>query len=340
MLRLRTVCAVLAIVCAIATPAAADRLDEVKARGKLIVGVSDTTPPFSFKRPGDNVNAGYDIDIVRGVAKRLGVALEMVSLSSAERIPLLQQGKLDFVATSMTRTAARLRDVDFSYIYFVTPHAVIVKKSSGITSVHQLAGRKASSASTSTAGDNLKEAEPAVNVVYVRDYAIAFAALKDGSVDAFPDRRKRVARNRAAGRTSRRLRLPVRLHEVAQCRLRHEEGRTPFQGGREQSLAGYRSVGRSRPDIRPMARRRLGSPHPAHVHDQSRLKRRLRHSCLSGGFGQHDLRGGFDKEEAVGEEVFHRLDQWRQDPHLRRFLVAQQKARRLRGPHHRTDMDT
>ena len=186
MLRLRTVCAVLAIVCAIATPAAADRLDEVKARGKLIVGVSDTTPPFSFKRPGDNVNAGYDIDIVRGVAKRLGVALEMVSLSSAERIPLLQQGKLDFVATSMTRTAARLRDVDFSYIYFVTPHAVIVKKSSGITSVHQLAGRKASSASTSTAGDNLKEAEPAVNVVYVRDYAIAFAALKDGSVDAFP----------------------------------------------------------------------------------------------------------------------------------------------------------
>lgn len=187
---MRTVCAgtatVLAIVSVLAAPAVADRLDEVKAHGKLIVGVSDTTPPFSFKKPGESVNIGYDIDIVRAVAKRLGVALETVSLSSAERIPLLQQGKLDFVATSMTRTPARQREVDFSYIYFVTPHAVIVKKSSGITSVHQLAGRKASSASTSTAGDNLKEAEPAVNVVYVRDYAIAFAALKDGSVDAFP----------------------------------------------------------------------------------------------------------------------------------------------------------
>jgi ABC-type amino acid transport substrate-binding protein len=112
--------------------------------------------------------------------------VETVSLASADRIPMLKGGQVDFVATSMTRTPERLRDVDFSVIYFVTPHAVIVKKSSGITSVHQLAGRKASSASTSTAGSNLKEAVPSVNIVYVRDYAVAFAALKDGSVDAFP----------------------------------------------------------------------------------------------------------------------------------------------------------
>jgi polar amino acid transport system substrate-binding protein len=186
MRRLRLAWSVIAILTALLGPAAADRLDEVKARTKLIVGVSDTTPPFSFKRPGESVNVGYDIDIVRAVAKRLGVAVETVSLSSAERIPMLQQGKLDFVATSMTRTPARLRDLDFSLIYFVTPHAVIVKTSSGITSVHQLAGHKASSASTSTAGENLKEAEPGVNIVYVRDYNVAFAALKEGSVDAFP----------------------------------------------------------------------------------------------------------------------------------------------------------
>lgn len=185
-MRKKLACCLIAISAALVTPAAADRLDEVKARGHLVVGVSDTTPPFSFKKPGEAMNVGYDMDIVRAVAKRLGVGVEMVSLSSAERIPLLQQGKIDFAATSMTRTASRLRDIDFSYIYFVTPHAVIVKKSSGITSVHQLAGRKASSASTSTAGENLKEAEPAVNIAYVRDYSIAFAALKDGSVDAFP----------------------------------------------------------------------------------------------------------------------------------------------------------
>ena len=175
-----------AMLLALAIPAAADRLDELKARGKLLIGVSDTTPPFSFKKPGESKVVGYDLDLVHAVAKRLGVAVETVSVSSAERIPMLQQGKLDFIATSMTRTPKRLKDVDFSHIYFVTPHAVVVKKSSGITSVHQLAGKKASSASTSTAGGNLKEVVPGVDIVYVRDYAIAFEMVKDGKVDAFP----------------------------------------------------------------------------------------------------------------------------------------------------------
>ena len=167
-------------------PAAADRLDDVKARGKLIVGISDTTPPFSFKKPGESTVIGYDLDVVHAVAKRLGVPVETVSVSSAERIPMLKDGKLDFVATSMTRTPERLNEIDFSLIYFVTPHAAIVRKSSGIASVHQLAGKKASSASTSTAGPNLKEVVPNVELVYVRDYALAFGLLKDGKVDAFP----------------------------------------------------------------------------------------------------------------------------------------------------------
>jgi polar amino acid transport system substrate-binding protein len=185
MMHLGTVGALLALL-SLACPAAADRLDDVRTRGKLIVGVSDTTPPFSFKQPGGTTIIGYDLDLVHAVAKRLGVAVETVTVSSAERIPLLQQGKLDFVATSMTRTPERLKDVDFSYIYFVTPHAVVVKRSSGVTSVHQLAGKKAASASTSTAGGNLKEVVPSVELIYVRDYDIAFGLVRDGKVDAFP----------------------------------------------------------------------------------------------------------------------------------------------------------
>jgi polar amino acid transport system substrate-binding protein len=87
------VAAVSAALLTLVLPATAERLDEVKARGKIIVGVSDTTPPFSFKRPGESEHVGYDIDLVRAVAKRLGVGVETVSLSSAERIPMLQQGK-------------------------------------------------------------------------------------------------------------------------------------------------------------------------------------------------------------------------------------------------------
>jgi len=182
----KTALAMSAVLLATIGPVAADRLDDVKARGKLIVGVSDTTPPFSFKRPGESMVVGYDLDIVHAVAKRLGATVETVSVTSADRIPLLKDGKLDFVATSMTRTPERLKEIDFSHIYFVTPHAVIVKKSSGINSVAQLAGKKAASASSSTAGGNLKEAVPGVEIVYVRDYAISFDMLKEGKVDAFP----------------------------------------------------------------------------------------------------------------------------------------------------------
>lgn len=169
---------------ALAQPAVADRLGEVKARGKLLVGVSDATPPFSFKK-SDGTITGYDIDLVKAVAARLKVALEMTPLSSAERIPLLNDGKLDFVATSMTRTPERLKDIDFSHVYFVTPHAVIVKKASGIASVKQLSGRSVSSASTSTAGPNLKEVVRDVKLTYVRDYSVAFQDLKENKVDAF-----------------------------------------------------------------------------------------------------------------------------------------------------------
>jgi ABC-type amino acid transport substrate-binding protein len=45
-------CAMVALCSLLAAPAAADKLDEIKARGKLVVGVSDTTPPFSFRKPG------------------------------------------------------------------------------------------------------------------------------------------------------------------------------------------------------------------------------------------------------------------------------------------------
>ena len=108
--------------CAGFAPAAlADRLDEVKARGKLLVGVSDTTPPFAFKAP-DGSLTGYDLDLVRAVAKRLGVGLEMTPLSSAERIPLLQRQARFCRHVDDSSTPERCATC-FSHIYFITPHA-------------------------------------------------------------------------------------------------------------------------------------------------------------------------------------------------------------------------
>ena len=58
--------ALVAVLCCVgfAQTALADRLDELKSRGKLLVGVSDTTPPFAFKA-ADGTLTGYDLDLVR-----------------------------------------------------------------------------------------------------------------------------------------------------------------------------------------------------------------------------------------------------------------------------------
>src|SRR5262249_36823778 len=61
---------------------------KVKERGKLLAGVKLDTPPFGFL-DDKNEPAGFDIDIVRKIAARIGVPVELVKVTSATRIPLL-----------------------------------------------------------------------------------------------------------------------------------------------------------------------------------------------------------------------------------------------------------
>ncbi len=99
-----------------ATPAAADRLADIKARGTLIVGVSTAIPPFTFQRGGEVV--GYDVDLVRGIAERIGVKLQMLPVGETERIKAVQAGRIDLIASTFTRTPERERDVAFSLDIF------------------------------------------------------------------------------------------------------------------------------------------------------------------------------------------------------------------------------
>ena len=57
---------------ALAAPASAGKLDAIKARGKLLVGVTESSPPFSY-RDGARGIVGYDVDLAGQIAKRLGV---------------------------------------------------------------------------------------------------------------------------------------------------------------------------------------------------------------------------------------------------------------------------
>jgi polar amino acid transport system substrate-binding protein len=173
-----------ALFLATSTLASADKLDAVKARGRLLIGVGEASPPFSF-RDGDKGIVGYDVDLAGRVAARLDVGVDKVPIINADRIPSLQQDRVDLVAMGMTRTKRRARDIDFSYAYLVSPHKVLVRKDSGITSVTQLAGRKLALVRTASVDADLKAAVPTLQIVLVDNYDAAFAALKDRRVDGF-----------------------------------------------------------------------------------------------------------------------------------------------------------
>jgi polar amino acid transport system substrate-binding protein len=164
--------------------AAADKLDDVKARGRLIAGVTESSPPFSYRDEEKGV-VGYDIDLAERVAQRLGVGIEKISIINAERIPSLQQDKVDLVATGMTRAENRKRDIGFSLAYLNSPHKVLVRKDAGIAGVKQMAGRKLALVKSASVDAELKAAVPTLQIVLFDDYGACFAALRDKRVDGF-----------------------------------------------------------------------------------------------------------------------------------------------------------
>jgi polar amino acid transport system substrate-binding protein len=172
------------LIVALTIPASADKLDDIKARGRLLVGVTESSPPFSFLEPGKGI-IGYDVDLADRVAKSLGVDTKKIAIINADRIPALQQDRVDLVAVGMTRSTGRAKQIDFSYAYLDSPHEVLVRKDSGIDHVAKLAGRKLALVRSASVDAELKAAVPTMQIVFFDDYKGAFAALADGSVDGF-----------------------------------------------------------------------------------------------------------------------------------------------------------
>lgn len=112
--------AVAAAAASLATTASADKLQDVLARGHLIVGTGSTNAPWHFKDANNNL-VGFDVDIARLVAKGLfddPNAIEFVNQSGDARIPNLATDKVDLTCQFMTVTAGRAQQVEFTIPYY------------------------------------------------------------------------------------------------------------------------------------------------------------------------------------------------------------------------------
>ena len=165
--------------------AQADQLDTVKKKGDLICGVLGTDEPNSFVDPKTRTIVGYEVDLCKAIAKKIGVKLTIKQLAVAARIPELQQGRVDILAAALTHTRDRERVVDFSLTTFVTGQRVMVRKDSGITQLSQLAGKKVVTVRGGTQEPNIRRAVPTVDVVTFETAPQALVALQQRKAVGF-----------------------------------------------------------------------------------------------------------------------------------------------------------
>lgn len=164
-------------------PAQENSITKIKARGKLLAGVKFDTPPFGFL-DDKNQPVGFDIDLVRKIAEHIGVPVELVSVTSPTRVPMLVSGNVDLVAASMTHTRERDKTIDFSITYYTGGQSLLVPKSSTITGIKDLDGKQVSVQQGTTLEKNIAGAAPKAQIVAFKDYSSAWLALGQGRVDA------------------------------------------------------------------------------------------------------------------------------------------------------------
>jgi polar amino acid transport system substrate-binding protein len=133
---------------------------KIRARGRLVAGVSEYTYPFGFFNPLDRHVEGFEIDIVRAIAKAIfgSPKVEFKAISDDRRIPEVWSGGVDIVAHTMTINCLRLEKVDFSTVYFHAGAQVLVLKNSPVNSLADLRGKKVCATAGSDSIGYIKDA--------------------------------------------------------------------------------------------------------------------------------------------------------------------------------------
>jgi len=118
----------------------ADALDDVLKNKTLRVAVPQDFPPFGSVGV-DLKPVGYDIDMAKLIANQLGVVVEIVPVTSANRIPYLSTKKVDLVISSLGKNAEREKVIDFSDAYAPFFNGVFGLSSQKVGKVEDLAGK-------------------------------------------------------------------------------------------------------------------------------------------------------------------------------------------------------
>ena len=159
-------------------------LGKIQQKGEITIGVKYDVPPFGFKNPQTNSIEGFDVDLGKAVAAKLGVKPKLIEAISDNRIPFLEDGTADLILSTMTINAERVEQIEFSKPYFIAKGRILVKGDSDITGIDDLGGRKVCTALGSTYEATIKKGAPDADLRLVDSYSECLELIQNGAVDA------------------------------------------------------------------------------------------------------------------------------------------------------------
>ncbi|HEY9101419.1 transporter substrate-binding domain-containing protein [Chitinimonas sp.] len=163
--------------------AQADDYDKIKAKGEIVIGVRDSSPPFGFFDKKSGTVTGYDVEFALHVAKKLGFKPVFKTLDPAERIPALKDGRVDLVMATFAKTKEREREVDFSLGYFVATQKLLAGKGK-FHDLLQLDKMTVCVPKGATNAGYLRNVSTGVTILELADYTEDFNALRAGKCEA------------------------------------------------------------------------------------------------------------------------------------------------------------
>ncbi|QZY56205.1 amino acid ABC transporter substrate-binding protein [Crassaminicella profunda] len=162
-------------------------LEEIKEKGELVLGLDDSFPPMGFRDEKGEI-VGFDIDLAKEVAKRMGVELKTQPIDWDGKVLSLNNKDIDVIWNGLTVTEERKKQIGFSQYYIENRQVIVVQADSDIETKKDLTEKIVAVQLGSSGEDALNADVDTVNstkeVVKFSNFPEALLDLQAGRVDA------------------------------------------------------------------------------------------------------------------------------------------------------------
>lgn len=173
----------LAAMSSVLPASAQSALDRILSANKIVIGVQNDVPPYS-QIGADNEVEGMDIEIAKAIARDLGVELELVVVTGANRIPTLVSNRADMVIATVGINPQRAAAVALSNPYTSFPMTVIAPSAVDMSSYEDTAGKVIGLTRGTMQDDIISRNAPEADIRRYDDDATVIQALATGQIDA------------------------------------------------------------------------------------------------------------------------------------------------------------